>query len=43
MKTRQDNNVIDRTGVVSKEYNTKVSRLTRQCAVYDEDEIGKMT
>ena len=41
MKGRQDNNVIDCIGVTSTEYDTEVSRLIRQCAVYDKDEKGQ--
>ena len=37
-KSKQDNDVIDRIGVIFIEYNTKMSILIEQCAVYDEDE-----
>ena len=36
-KSKQDNDVIDRIGVIFIEYNTKMSILIEQCAVYDED------
>ena len=37
-KSKQDKDVIDCIGVIFIEYNTKMSRLIEQCAVYDEDE-----
>ena len=36
-KTRQDNDVTDRTSVISVEYDTELSRLMEQSVVYDED------
>lgn len=41
MKSKHDNDVIDRTSVISVKYDTKLSRPNRQCAIYDEDEIGQ--
>ena len=41
MKTRLDNNVTDCKGVISVKYDTELSRLIGQCAVYDEDETGQ--
>lgn len=38
MKRRQDNDVIDHTGVSFIEYDTKLSRSIGQYAGYDEDE-----
>lgn len=40
-KTRQNNDVIDRKGVVSTEYNNELSRLIELCVVYDKDETGQ--
>ena len=40
-KTRRDNNVTDCKGVISVKYDTELSRLIGQCAVYDEDETGQ--
>lgn len=40
MKMRQDNNVIDRTSVISIEYDTKLLRPMRQCSISDDDETG---
>lgn len=39
-KNRQDNNMIGRIGLISIEYNTKLSRPIWKCVIYDEDEIG---
>lgn len=39
MKIRHDNDVTDYTSVISIEYDNQLSRLIRQCVVYDEDEI----
>ena len=39
-KTRQDNNVIDRTSVISTKYDNKLSRPIRHFAIYKEDETG---
>ena len=41
MKSKHDNDVIDRASVISVKYDTKLSRPNRQCAIYDEDEIGQ--
>ena len=41
MKTRKDNNVTGLISVISVEYETKLSRPMRQCAVYHIDEIGQ--
>ena len=38
IKTRQDNNVTNRKGVISMKYDIELLRLIRRCAVYDEDE-----
>ena len=40
MKKRQDNDVTDRTCMISIEYDTKFSRPIEQCGVYDEDKTG---
>lgn len=40
MMTRKDNNVTNLIGLISIEYDTELSRLMRQCAVYDKDETG---
>ena len=37
MKMRQDNDVTNHIGMISIEYDTKMSRPIRQCAVYYED------
>lgn len=37
MKSRQDNDMTNRIGVISVEYDTKLSRLIELCVVYDED------
>lgn len=39
MKTRQNDNMVDRIDVISKEYDTELSRLIGYYMVYDEDEI----
>ena len=41
MKTRQDNNEIDRTIVVYAENEIELSRLIRPSAVLDEDQTGQ--
>ena len=41
MKTKQNNKVTNRKGVIFIEYDTKMSRPIEQCAVYDKDEIEK--
>ena len=38
MKTRQDNDVTGRRGVIFVEYDIGLLSLIRQCVVYDEDE-----
>lgn len=38
MKNRQDNDVIDHTIMISKKYNTELSRSIGQNGVYDEDD-----
>ena len=40
-KTRQDNDVTDRTSVISVEYDTELSRLMEQSVVYDEDKTSQ--
>ena len=37
MKTKQDNDMTNHTGVISTEYVTQLSRLIRQCVFYDKD------
>lgn len=37
-KTKQDNNITDRRGLIFIEYDIKLSRLNGQCAVQDENE-----
>lgn len=37
-KSKQEKDMIDHIGVISTEYDTKLSRPIEQCAVYDEDE-----
>ena len=41
MKTKQNNKVTNRKGVIFIEYDTKMSRPIEQCAIYDKDEIEK--
>ena len=41
MKTTQDNDVSDHTGVISIEYDIELSRPITLSVVYDEDEIGQ--
>lgn len=36
-KSKQDNDKTDHTSVISIEYDTKLSRSIRPCAVYDEN------
>lgn len=41
MKSKQDNDTIDRTSVISVKYDIEMSILIGQCAVYDEKNIGQ--
>lgn len=41
MKSRQYNDMIDHTSLIFVEYDIKLSRPIRQCAVYDENKIGQ--
>ena len=41
MKTRNNNNVTNRTSLLHSEYEIELSRPIRQCVVYDKDEIGQ--
>ena len=41
MKSRNDNYVIDRIGMIFVKYFTDMLRPIRKCAVYDEDEAGQ--
>lgn len=41
MKAKQDNDMTDHKGMISIEYNTKLSSPTRQCVIYEEDETGQ--
>lgn len=41
MKTEQDNDMTDRTGVISIKQDIELSRLIEQCTVYDKDETGQ--
>lgn len=42
-KSRQSNNVTNRISVILVEYDTELLRPIKQCAVYDEDEIGQQS
>ena len=37
MKTKQDNDMTNHTGVISTKYVTELSRLIKQCVFYDKD------
>ena len=41
MKTRHDNYMIDRTSVISIEYDIELSRPIELCTIYDENKIGQ--
>ena len=42
MKSRQDNDLVDRTCVISVEYDSELLRPIRQCVVHKEDEIRQV-
>ena len=41
MKTRKDNDMTDRKGVISVKCNIELSKSNRYCVVYEKDEIGE--
>ena len=39
-KSRQDNDITNRISAISVEHDNKLSRLIKQCVVYDEEVTG---